>query len=156
MDSMLKPYRNLVTYPVQAVFTGRVDGMEVSRNPLHWLPLWIAVLVIPPILLILYPVYVMIALIGGWLFLRQGNDARITEAGIEVFSKRKGLIARHDWRDIRSASLLFDPPGTYPQITLASGGIVPLHLAGFDEIASACEARGIAVDRTRKFADPGE
>jgi hypothetical protein len=154
MDSLWKSYADLITLPVRAVLTGRVQGMEVSRSPLHWLPLWIAALVIPPVMLVLFPLYVALTFLGGGLTLYAGSDARITEEGIEVFSKRKGILARHAWQDVRSVSLRSEPPVLYPELLLASGQAIPLQLADFEALASACAKHGIPAHRNERIVSP--
>jgi hypothetical protein len=148
---MWRLIRDLIVLPIQAVFTGRVQGVQASRNPLHWLPLWGAALFVVPLLVLLYPVYIVWMLAGGWILLRYGAGARIAESGIEVFSKSKGPIAFYAWDSVRSLSLTFMPPGWCPQVTLSSGEVVPLPLADFEALAVACEARGVPVDRERGF-----
>jgi hypothetical protein len=144
---------HLVSYPVRAVFTGRVMGVKVSRNPLHWISLWLWALVAIPLIVLAYPVVIVIMLVGGWSFRRNGSDARVKESGLDVFSKKKGLLAHYSWETIRSVTVRFDPPGRYPELRLSDGTIVSLHLARIDAVASVCEARGIPVDREARLRD---
>jgi hypothetical protein len=151
----MKPFGflDLLSMPVRAVFTGKVRDAMVSRNPLHWVSLWGWMLLLGLLFVVLWPLYVVVVLVGGWFWIRNGNEVRIVESGLEVRRHKGGATTTYPWRDIAAVFLRDEPPGYYPVMALSNGEKVPLQLAKIDDIAGACEAHGIAVDRSPRLAE---
>lgn len=110
--------------------------------------------------LICYPVVALLiailGMLGGlvqmlwlWNLTRLGSDARTSDMGVEVFSKRRGHIATYAWSSISQLRWIFEPPGGYWELVLTSGEAVPLHIAELD--AGEFLTRGIVVHDARKF-----
>ena len=76
------------------------------------------------------------------------------DEGLEVFSKKGGLIATYRWEDIKIVQSGFHPPFFYPVLKLISGDQIELHLANFREVANRCRENGIAVNETTVLASP--
>lgn len=86
--------------------TGHISGQRVRDIWWYWRYAIVHILWIWPVSLI----GCMLMLFGVLYLAITGNDARITDTGIEVFSRLKGRIAFHAWADIKEVRDKFDPP----------------------------------------------
>lgn len=123
-----------------------------SRNPVSWLwgVLWFVFYpFIAIIVAVLGAIFGLVQLGGFWHLGRVGSDARISDAGIEVFSKRKGPIAIYAWSNISELRRIFDPPLIYWELVLRNGEEIPLPLAELEP--GAFRDRGITVHEKHQF-----
>ena len=135
--------------PFSAPITGKIMGHRVSRNPLRYIsmPLWAASLTLLALLgLCLFPFLIIIQLCSCWWMRRTGHDARFYEGGIEIFSRRFGVITRHPWEEIEALTLEFVPPFWIPQLALISGTTISLQLENWQQLAAVCSEHGIKVE----------
>lgn len=128
----------------KAPFTGRLNGIEVERGLWPW-----GLILLQAVGAIVAPILGLIQWVGFWNLSRSGYDANVSDAGVEVFSKRKGRVALYAWADIAQLRSVFQPPLTFWEIVLSSGATVSLHLADLDP--AAFRARGITVHEKSKF-----
>ena len=117
---------------------------QTLRNALQWLWALFWMVSVLLVTICVYPFIVLFAVWGTWRTLRHESNARVTDTGIEVFSKKKGLIATCKWNEIASL-VICRAPKPYPELILASGERMPLVLANIDLLAKAMTAHGIAV-----------
>ena len=148
---MWKSIWTALTLPIVAVLTGRYEGHIVTRNPFRWLGTFAYGLFLIPFTLFVYPIGILLTYVGLHSIGRTGNDVRYLDEGLEVFSKKVGLIATYRWEDIKIVQIGFHPPFFYPVLKLVSGDQIELHLANFREVANRCRENGIAVNEITKF-----
>jgi hypothetical protein len=123
-----------------APFTGRLHGVEVERGLWPW-----GLVLLKVFGAIVGPIFGLLQGAMFWNLGRKGLDARLTDAGVETFSKRKGHVATHPWGTIKRLQLTFQPPLTFWELVLADGKVVALHMAG-ELDPNAFREHGIEVD----------
>ena len=134
-----------LSIPVQAVCTGKYNGMPVSRNPFQWLGMLFWGILLIPFTIFVYPLAMLLTWLGVTSIVRNGNDATISDSGLEVFSKKSGIVGCYDWSEIDAVEERFDPPVLYPELFLRNGHRVKLHLADRRAILDACKEHDIRV-----------
>jgi len=139
-----------LTVPFAAVFTGRCGSHAVSRNPLHWVGLFLYGLLLIPFILIVYPVAILMTWLGMASLALTGLDARQTSEGLEIHSKR-GVVKTLKWSDIDRAERRFKPPVFYVAILESGGEWIELVLADTDAIIESCRQNGILVNKELRF-----
>jgi hypothetical protein len=137
---------DLIRMPVVAVATGKVYGVAASRNPLHWISLWLYAVILIPLILVIYPLVVLGMMATGFWMIWVGRQMRISDAGVEVFSSRKGLLAAYNWGEIASLDEVFEPPFFVPKLKLASGDELIVELGNFKLLKPEFAARSIPVN----------
>jgi hypothetical protein len=129
---------------VKAPFTGRLNGIEVERGLWPW-----GLILIRGMGAIFGPIFGLIQWVAFWNLSRRGLDARLTDSGVETFSKRKGHVAKYSWSEISGLRKILEPPFQYWELVLARGVAVPLHMADLDP--APFHTHGVAVQATAKF-----
>jgi len=90
-----------------------------------------------------YPFYIGLTSLGMIFMAWDGKDARVLETGIEVFSKRKGVISWHDWSEVQEIAEVFCGPMFVREIVLKSGERVRLEMADRSLLEQAAKAHGV-------------
>jgi len=90
-----------------------------------------------------YLLFVFFTWMGFALLLYNGLDAKVTENGLEIFSRRKGKINFYTWNQIREIKTIFKPPIFYPRIYLNNGSTIDLELASFNDMNKKLEIYNI-------------
>jgi hypothetical protein len=121
----------------------------VGQNLLRWLR-FLPVLLLVPLFILLYPFLIVLTYISWGFAYWRGQDVKLSEHGISVFSRAKGDIMFIPWQEIKLMKELFKPPITYPALILQSGEVVHLETASFDKLAQALQAREIPIFCRRK------
>lgn len=129
---------------VKAPFTARLHGVEVERGLWPW-----GLILLRAFGAVAGPIFGLIQWVGFWNLSRSGCDANLSDAGVEVFSKRKGHIATYAWTEIAQMRRIFEPPITFWELVLTSGQEVALPLAELD--ARDFRAHGIIVHEADRF-----
>jgi hypothetical protein len=142
-----------ISVPFSAVLTGRVLGVPVTRNPLHWLSLLVVGLLLIPFIIVIYPAILILMYVSYWAAFRKGQDARFTDEGVTVFSRSRGDISFHHWSDVVEMRCCWAPPITYPQLVLRTGQVIHLESVRTEELVAALTHRGIPVDLTPRDHD---
>lgn len=112
----------------RTTITGHISRQRVPGIWWYWRNAIVHILWIWPVSLI----GCMLMLLGVLYLAITGNDARVTDTGIEVFSRIKGRIAFHAWADIKEVRDKFDPPLIYWELVLWNEQTTPLPAAQLD------------------------
>jgi len=98
---------------------------------------WIAIIILS--FVSVYLLFIFFVWIGFGLNLYNGLDAKVTENGLEIFSRRKGKIDFYKWNQIREIKTIFKPPILYPRIYLNNGSTIDLESASFQKMNKKLE-----------------
>ena len=139
---------------IRFFFKSLISGKSHERGIANGIGMWLLApfVVLGALLLALFmivatPIYWLLLLVAAFGVSRRGRNLRITENGVEVFSKKEGVVARFPWSDIASLRRSFNtPPCSDCELVLKTNEIVRLEYAEFDELSRAFGERGIPVD----------
>ena len=143
---MWKSIWTLITAPLLAIMTGKYFGFRVPRNPIEWLPLTLFSLLMIPVIIIGYPIFIFLTYLSYKSALKNGYNINIKKNGFDVYSKKKGKIAFYQWSDISRVVDYFNPPATYPLLILKNGVQVHLELADRKTLFNICKEKGIQIE----------
>ena len=112
---------------------------------------WIAIIILP--FVGAYLLFIFFAWIGLGLELYNGLNAKVTEDGLEIFSRKKGKIDFYTWNQIKEIKTIFNPPMNYLKIYLNDGSTVDLRSASFKDMNKKLEIYNIdlVIKDTRKM-----
>ncbi|MGE5192198.1 MAG: hypothetical protein ACM3U2_06805 [Deltaproteobacteria bacterium] len=121
-------FAQLLKLPWSAFRHGRIHGIPVTRNPVAWIPYFLA---LPLVFLgwllffaIIYPVLMVLMVVGLWKFSR--NTATFSESGV-TFTKAYGRQTI-PWTEIREVVRHRGPIGVCYHLMRESGGESPREL----------------------------
>jgi hypothetical protein len=121
------------------------------ENLSRWLSL-LPILLLAPFFILLYP-FLLVLMYVSWGFAYwRGKDVKLSDHGIQVFSRAKGDLNFVPWSQIKLMKELFEPPIIYPALILQSSEVIHLTSANFDSLAQALRARDIPIYCRRKGA----
>jgi predicted permease len=109
-------------------------------------------LLLAPVFVLLYPFLIILMYVSWWFAYRRGQDVKLTDQGIQVFSRAKGNIIFIAWSQIKLMKELSEPPILYPALILQNGAVVHLTSANFDSLAQALRPHEIPIFCRRKGA----
>jgi hypothetical protein len=134
--------------PFIAIWTGKYLGYSVTRNPLSWLGLFVWGLLLIPFTIIIYPIYILLTLLGFRHINNHGKTATIKDDIIEISTKKEGVIDKLPVREIKKVVNKFTPPIMYPVLILRNGERIELKATEAHLLYDECRALGIEVDET--------
>ncbi len=147
-NNMMKSIWELFTAPFRVIFKGRLYDIPTGRNPVKYITLWgwgIALLLFT---VFIYPIFILITLLVLIVSYFIENDIHVDETGIEIFTKRRGILARYRWDEIEAVVVEFNPPFPFPELVLKNGERISLKLADQMQLSRACEVNKIKfIDR---------
>jgi hypothetical protein len=134
--------------PFIAIWTGKYLDYPVTRNPFSWLGLFAWGLMLVPFTILIYPIYILLTLLGFRHISNHGKTAIIKESIVEISTENSEVINRLPIREIKKVVNKFNPPIMYPVLILQNGEQIELKGTETNLLYDECKALGIEVDET--------